>query len=167
MTVVESWRKADRPELAKALHHAKVTGATLVIAKLDRLSRNAAFLLALMDIGVRFGAVDMPEANDFTVGIMALVAETEAKGDFTPHERGAGGGKSARGETGQSERGGGAKAGGHGKFVVEGSVTANAAVFDTDLVPVLAEIRGAGAPSLRTIAARIKRHWIRTRRIEK
>lgn len=76
-TEVESGRKADRPELAKALHLAKVTGATLVIAKLDRLSRNAAFLLALRDSGVRFVAVDMPEANDLTVGIMALVAQAE------------------------------------------------------------------------------------------
>lgn len=67
-TEVESGRKADRPELAKALHHAKVTGATLVIAKLDRLSPNAAFLLALRYSGVKFVAVDMPEANDLTVG---------------------------------------------------------------------------------------------------
>ncbi len=71
---VESGRKADRPELGKALHLAKVKGATLVIAKLDRLSRNAAFLLALRDGGVRFVAVEMPEANDLTIGIMALVA---------------------------------------------------------------------------------------------
>jgi DNA invertase Pin-like site-specific DNA recombinase len=76
-TEVESGRKANRPELLKALHLAKVTGATLVIAKLDRLSRNAAFLLALRDSGVRFVAVDMPEANDLTVGIMALVAQAE------------------------------------------------------------------------------------------
>ena len=76
-TEVESGRNADRPELGKALHLAKVTGATLVIAKLDRLSRNAAFLLTLRDSGVRFAAVDLPEANDLTVGIMALVAQAE------------------------------------------------------------------------------------------
>jgi DNA invertase Pin-like site-specific DNA recombinase len=48
-----------------------------VIAKLDRLSRNAAFLLALRDSGVRFATVDLPEANNLTVGIMALVAQAE------------------------------------------------------------------------------------------
>ena len=74
------WRAAATPtgrSWSKALHLAKVTGATLVIAKLDRLSRNAAFLLTLRDSGVRFAAVDLPEANDLTVGIMALVAQQE------------------------------------------------------------------------------------------
>ena len=59
------------------MHLAKVTGATLLIAKLDRLSRNAAFLLTLRDSGVKFIAADMPDANDLTVGIMALVAQQE------------------------------------------------------------------------------------------
>ena len=54
-----------------------VTSATLRIAKFDRLSRKAAFLLTLRDSGARFVAADMPEANDLTVGIMALVAEQE------------------------------------------------------------------------------------------
>lgn len=76
-TEVESGRRNDRPELAKAMHHAKVTGATLVIAKLDRLSRNAVFLLQLQDSGVRFQAADMPEACHLTVGILALVAQQE------------------------------------------------------------------------------------------
>lgn len=76
-TEVESGKVNARPELTKALHLAKVTGATLVIAKLDRLSRNAAFLLALRDSGVHFLATDMPDANDLTVGIMALVAQQE------------------------------------------------------------------------------------------
>jgi len=76
-TEVESGKLNSRPELLKALHLAKVTGATLVIAKLDRLSRNAAFLLTLRDSGVGFIAADMPDANDLTVGIMALVAQQE------------------------------------------------------------------------------------------
>lgn len=76
-TEVESGKNDRRPELANALHLAKVTGATLVIAKLDRLSRNAVFLLALRDSGVKFVAADLPDANELTVGIMALVAEQE------------------------------------------------------------------------------------------
>ena len=74
---VESGNNNERPQLAKALHLAKVTGATLVIAKLDRLSRNASFLLALRDSGVDFIATDLPDANRLTVGIMALIAEQE------------------------------------------------------------------------------------------
>lgn len=76
-TEIESGKSNARPELRKALDHAELAGATLAIAKLDRLSRNAAFLLALRDSGARFVAVDMPEANNLTVGIMALVAENE------------------------------------------------------------------------------------------
>ena len=76
-TEVESGKFSTRPELAKALQLARVTGATLLIAKLDRLSRNAAFLLALRDSGVKFVAADMPDANELTVGIMALVAQQE------------------------------------------------------------------------------------------
>jgi DNA invertase Pin-like site-specific DNA recombinase len=73
----ESGVHNDRPELAKAMEHARLTGAKLLIAKLDRLSRNAAFLLNLRESGVDFVAADMPEANRLTVGIMALVAEQE------------------------------------------------------------------------------------------
>lgn len=74
---VESGKDNDRPQLRKALERCKVTGATLVIAKLDRLSRNAAFLLNLRDAGVRFVAADIPDANELTIGIMAVVAQAE------------------------------------------------------------------------------------------
>jgi DNA invertase Pin-like site-specific DNA recombinase len=76
---VESGRRNDRPELEKALKHARVTGSKLVIAKIDRLSRNAAFLLKLQDSNVDFLACDMPDANALTVGIMALIAQAESQ----------------------------------------------------------------------------------------
>lgn len=78
-TEVETGKLNARPKLTDALKTAKNTGATLVIAKLDRLSRNAAFLLNLRDSGVNFVAADMPNANPLTIGIMALVAEQEAE----------------------------------------------------------------------------------------
>ena len=74
---VESGKRDGRPELAKALKRCRVTGATLVVAKLDRLSRNAAFLMTLRDSGVDFVAADLPEANTMTVGVMAVVAQHE------------------------------------------------------------------------------------------
>jgi DNA invertase Pin-like site-specific DNA recombinase len=76
-TEVESGKRDDRPELARAMEHARLTGATLLIAKLDRLSRDAHFLLGLQKASVEFTAADMPHADKFTVGIMAMVAQNE------------------------------------------------------------------------------------------
>ena len=69
----------NRPALHKALEACKVYGATLVIAKLDRLSRDAHFLLGLQKAGVKFVAADMPEANEMVVGVLALVAQAERR----------------------------------------------------------------------------------------
>lgn len=76
-TEVQSGSKDDRPELQRALRQCRLTGATLLIAKLDRLSRNRRFLLELADSTTSFIAVDMPEANNFTVGLLACLADYE------------------------------------------------------------------------------------------
>ena len=64
------WTDGDRPQLAAALDYAKKHKATLVIAKLDRLARNAEFLLRLQNSGVDFVACDCPTADRFTVGVL-------------------------------------------------------------------------------------------------
>jgi len=74
---VESGRRADRPELLKAIDHARNANAILVIAKLDRLSRDVHFLTGLDRAGVEFVACDMPNANRLTITILAAVAEHE------------------------------------------------------------------------------------------
>ena len=76
-TEVESGKRADRPELGKALEACRRQKARLVIAKLDRLSRNVAFIAAVMESQVEFVAVDNPHANKLTVHILAAVAQHE------------------------------------------------------------------------------------------
>lgn len=74
---IESGKENHRPVLMKAIEKCKVHGATLLIAKLDRLSRNLHFITELMESKVSFKAVDMPEASDFTIHILAAVAQKE------------------------------------------------------------------------------------------
>ena len=74
---VESGKRSDRPELLKALALCRQKKAVLIIAKLDRLSRNVAFIANLMESRVEFVACDMPEANKLTLHIMAAMAQHE------------------------------------------------------------------------------------------
>ena len=75
---IETGKSATRPNLLKAIEKCKETGSTLIIAKLDRLARNAKFIFTLKDSGVKFVCADMPEANNLTIGILAVIAEDEA-----------------------------------------------------------------------------------------
>ena len=77
MQEVESGKRADRPQLLAAISACRVRRATLVIAKLDRLTRNVAFLANLMESGIEFVACDNPHATRFTIHILAAVAEHE------------------------------------------------------------------------------------------
>ncbi|MCK8495995.1 recombinase family protein [Spirosoma sp. RP8] len=74
---VESGKRSDRPQLAVAIAHAKLHKARLLIAKLDRLSRNVSFIFSLRNSEVDFVACDIPDANTLTVGIMAVLAQHE------------------------------------------------------------------------------------------
>lgn len=75
---IESGKRSERPQLGRAMAAARKAGATLLIAKLDRLSRDVHFISGLMK-GVDFLAVDQPFANQLTLHILAAVAEDEAR----------------------------------------------------------------------------------------
>lgn len=74
---IESGGKADRPELIRALRRCTLTGATLIVAKLDRLSRDVEFIAQLQKSAVKFVCADMPEANTLTIGLLAVLAQHE------------------------------------------------------------------------------------------
>ncbi|MBC7737882.1 MAG: recombinase family protein [Candidatus Saccharibacteria bacterium] len=163
-TEVESGKNSNRPELGKALHLAKVTGATLVIAKLDRLSRNAAFLLTLRDSGAKFLAVDMPEANDLTVGIMALVAQAEREAISRRTKEALAVAKARGVKLGNPNGAAALRRARKGAVALRAVVAANADRRAQDLADVVSDIRACGATSLRAMAVALNTRGMLTRR---
>lgn len=161
-TEVESGKRDDnRPELAAAIQACKLYGAKLVIAKLDRLSRDAHFLLGLDKAGVDFVAADMPNANRLTVGIMAMVAEEERR-MISVRTKAALAAAKARG----------VKLGGRRSTVLteEGraagrrALTRRSQARAAQLAPVIASLRAEGITSLERIAAALTERGIPTAR---
>ena len=163
-TEVESGKRNDRPELRAALHRAKVTGAVLVVAKLDRLSRNIAFLTALQESGARFIAADMPEANELTVHIMAAVAQAERKAIATRTREALAAVKARGTRLGNPNGAAALHRAAQGNAAALNAVKANAASRAEDYAPVVADIRAAGTSSLSAIARELNERGIVTPR---
>ncbi len=174
-TEVESGKNNERPQLVAALHHAKVTGATLVIAKLDRLSRSASFTLTLRDSGVRFVCCDMPEANDLTIGVLAVVAQAEAEAISrrtkdalkVARKRIAANGQRGHRRIKRLGNPNGASAlrrAAKGNVAAVAKVRLHADQRAHDLAPVVADIRAGGAVTLEAIATELNGREMMTAR---
>src|SRR5262245_44815580 len=160
-TEVESGKHSDRPELTKAMQACRLYGAKLVIAKLDRLSRDAHFLLGLKKAGVDFVSADMPNANRLTVGIMAMVADEERR-MISKRTKDALAAAKRRGTVLGGYRGVSPSRKDRAKAVEVLQERANAKA--ADLAPIIAELQPAGKTSLRAIAEGLNEQGIPTAR---
>jgi DNA invertase Pin-like site-specific DNA recombinase len=154
---IESGKRNDRPELAKALSMCRRLKATLLIAKLDRLARNVHFISGLMDSGVDFLAADMPHANRLTMHILAAVAEHERE-MISQRTRAALQAAKRRGvKLGSPNPRRGSKAG-------LASISDKAAAHAANVLPVIEAVIAAGTSTLRQISAALNARGLRTAR---
>lgn len=159
VTEIESGKRSDRPKLDQAMRLCRLHGATLLIAKLDRLSRDAHFLLGLQKAGVEFIAVDNPHANRLTIHILAAVAEDEAK-RISERTKAALAAAKARGVTLGGNRGVELT-----ETVREAGRTAQKAkamARAADLAPMIRELEAHGITSLGAIAKALNERGVPT-----
>ena len=176
---VESGKRDDRPELAKALARCRVLGATLLIAKLDRLSRDTLFLLTLQKAGADFAATDMPDANKMTVTIMAAMAEHEREAISTRTREALAVARQRVARVGQKNHPHIKRLGNPngaaalqrdparlklGHAAASAAVKAKAIAFACDLMPIIAELRAEGILSANAQAAALNARQIPTAR---
>lgn len=137
---VETGKRSDRPQLAAAIQACRRRKATLIIAKLDRLARNVAFVASLMETGVPFVAADMPNADRFMLHVYAAMAEEEAR-RVSQRTKAALAAAKARG----------AVLGVNGRVLAERS-RADADEFAARMAPILDRLRTDGNTTVRDIA---------------
>jgi DNA invertase Pin-like site-specific DNA recombinase len=154
---IESGKHSERPQLMAALAACKKLRARLVIAKLDRLSRNVAFIARLMDSGVEFIAVDNPHANKLTVHILAAVAQHERE-MISQRTKDALQAAKARGKRLGNPR----LAEARGKAIAASTAAADA--FATNVLPIIQQIQDSGVSSFRGIAKALTARGVKTAR---
>jgi DNA invertase Pin-like site-specific DNA recombinase len=163
---VESGKRSDRPQLAEALRLCRVHRATLLVAKQDRLSRNAAQIMKMLDDAtVPFVCVDDPNTTKLNVGIKALIAEDEAD-KASVRTKAALAVARARGKQLGGQRGDWrvetVAAKGHAASLQARRVDAEK--FKTELMPVIEDIQASGITTLLGIAAELNEREVATRR---
>jgi DNA invertase Pin-like site-specific DNA recombinase len=161
---IETGKNDERPKLKEALHHAKVTGATLVIAKLDRLSRNLGFIANLQESKVRFVCADMPDANELTIHILGAIAQHE-RTMISQRTKVALAAAKARGQRLGNPNGAAAlqrAAKGNAKAVA--TLKAGADARAQDLLPIVDAIKAEGHTTLEAVAAELNARGILTAR---
>jgi DNA invertase Pin-like site-specific DNA recombinase len=161
---IESGKRNDRPQLAVALAHARATGARLIIAKLDRLSRSVYFISSLMEAGVDFLACDLPMADKLTIHVLAAVAEHERE-MISARTKAAMAAAKARGVRFGNPHGARAlRAAGKGNAAANVAQRANVAAWRAGILPIVTAIRATGVTSARRIAIELDRRGILTPR---
>lgn len=159
---IESGKRDERPKLAEALHAAKMTGSKLIIAKLDRLSRNVGFIARLQESHIKFVAADMPEANELTVHLLAAIAQHERK-LISERTKTALQAAKRRGTKLGNPNGARALRGvGNGAAVTV--VREKADSFAQEVAPIIDDIKASGETSLKGIARELNARGILTAR---
>lgn len=150
-TEVESGKKNQRPQLLEALAECRRHKATLIIAKLDRLGRNVAFISNLMESKVDFKAVDNPHANRFMVHLLAAFAE---------HEREQISQRTKAALAAAKQRG--VELGRHGKEVESKKNAQAAQAFAEQMKPIIEELKATGLTTIRAIRDELNNRQIPT-----
>lgn len=150
-TEIESGKKNERPELMAALLLCKKEKAMLIIAKLDRLGRNVAFIANLMESKVEFLAVDNPHANSLMIHLLAAFAEHERKQISTRTK-----------EALQAAKRRGVQLGKHGREIESKKNSKAADQFAETMQPIINELKADGFITVREISDELNRRGIET-----